>query len=89
MASRLSLSFVDLFSTMTKECNLDHALYDGLHMDRDGHAVLCNLLVPELDRRLGPGDSLVFPEWREMENESEARCVEAYTQWKQENPNRL
>ena len=89
VASRLSLSFLDLFSAMMKECNLDHALYDGLHLGRDGHAVLCNLLVPELDRRLGPGDSLVFPEWREMENESEARCVEAYTKWKQENPNRL
>ena len=89
VASRLSLSFLDLFSAMMKECNLDHALYDGLHLGRDGHAVLCNLLVPELDRRLGPGESLVFPEWREMENESEARCVEAYTQWKQENPNRL
>ena len=89
VASRLSLSFLDLFSAMMKECNLDHALFDGLHLGRDGHAVLCNLLVPELDRRLGPGDSLVFPEWREMENESEARCVEAYTKWKQENPNRL
>ena len=89
VASRLSLSFLDLFSAMMKECNLDHALYDGLHLGRDGHAVLCNLLVPELDRRLGSGDSLVFPEWREMENESEARCVEAYTKWKQENPNRL
>ena len=89
VASRLSLSFLDLFSAMMKECNLDHALFDGLHLGRDGHAVLCSLLVPELDRRLGPGDSLVFPEWREMENESEARCVDAYTKWKQENPNRL
>ena len=89
VASRLSISFLDLFSAMMKSCNLDAALYDGLHLARDGAAVLCSLLVPELDKRLGAGDSLVFPEWREMENESDARCVEAYNKWKLENPDRL
>ena len=85
VASRLSISFLDLFSAMMKSCNLDAALYDGLHLARDGAAVLCSLLVPELDKRLGA----VFPEWREMENESDARCVEAYNKWKLENPDRL
>ena len=89
IASRLSLSFLDLFSERMKRCNLDHALYDGLHLGRDGAAVLCNLLTPELNKRLGTGDSLVSPEWREMDNESDAKCVEAYSKWKLENPDRL
>lgn len=89
VASRLSITFIDLFSAMMQSCNLDQALYDGLHLGRDGAAVLCNLLTPELDRRLGARDSLVFPEWREMENESDAKCVEAYNKWRQDNPDRL
>ena len=67
IASRLSLSFLDLFSEMMKRCNLEHALYDSLHLGRDEAGVLLNLLTPELNKRLGDGDSLVFPEWREME----------------------
>ena len=74
---------------MMKRCNLEHALYDGLHLGRDEAAVLLNLLTPELNKRLGAGDSLVFPEWQEMENESDAKCGEAYSKWKLENPDRL
>ena len=39
---------------MMKRCNLEHELYDGLHLGRD---VLLNLLTPELNKRLGAGDT--------------------------------
>jgi len=92
VAARLGLGWLDLFSAMMKLTNLEAALGDGLHLAGEGHAVLYQLLCPELERRLGPGPGHAaprFPEWRELGNQSGDQCAAGYTKWKLDNPGRV
>ena len=52
VAARVSITFVDLFAAMMKLSNLDAALNDGLHLDKEGHSTLFNLLCPVLKNKL-------------------------------------
>ena len=97
---RLSLTHLDLFTSLMNLPSLDRALSDGLHLGRfdstnqglaipmyyvrEGHAVLYQMLSPEIEARLRPG--LKYPEWREMDNGDTSGC---YSKWKVVNQDRV
>lgn len=89
VANRLGVIFVDLFTAIMKRTKLDIALSDGLHLGREGHRILCELLMEVIDNKLGDGNRLKLPEWRDMDNTGLKQCQVSYEEWKKENPDRL
>jgi len=81
VAKRLGATFVDLHTAlMGPEVNLRAALSDGLHLGRQGAAVLLSLLVPVIHKKLGtsPESPLQMPLWRDLDNTDVAK---SYKKW--------
>jgi len=90
VAARVSITFVDLFAAMMKLSNLDAALNDGLHLDKEGHSTLFNLLCPVFKEKLQhSGESLLYPEWRDLSNKSAFDGTDSYNKWKKSNADKM
>jgi len=78
---RLGATFVDLHTAlMGPGVNLRAALSDGLHLGRQGAAVLLSLLAPVIHKKLGtsPESPLQMPLWRDLDNSDVAK---SYKKW--------
>jgi len=85
VAARLAVSFVDLFSHLVNPANhydVATVLSDGLHLGKEGHNALFSLMLPQFEARLASGPKLMFPEWREFNNQN---TKVSYKEWKSKN----
>ena len=80
---------MDLFTAIMKRTKLDIALSDGLHLGREGHRILCELLMDVFDKKLEDDNKMRLPEWRDMDNTSLKQCQTSFEEWKKDNPDRL
>jgi len=81
VAKRLGATFVDLHTAlMCPDVNRRAALSDGLHLGRQGAAILLSLLAPVIHRKLGtnPESPLLMPLWRDLDNNDVAM---SYNKW--------
>uniref|UniRef100_A0A023GJD4 Putative isoamyl acetate-hydrolyzing esterase n=1 Tax=Amblyomma triste TaxID=251400 RepID=A0A023GJD4_AMBTT len=61
-----NIAVLNLFASFQQESNWQKLLLDGLHLSKSGSQKLANLLVPLLNRVIGPAPEM-FPNWRNVD----------------------